>query len=258
MPYYSHLKNIHRADYDIRQEQLDWEQNDEDYRKEIYDMIKHYDSVDDCGDRTFWYDSVYEALKVRDYSGFDDSWVDHKFDFRNTYPSRVWCWRCLNYGCKCSFRFCSCDLCYEVCTTSGYEAHTLVKKYFSAEEIYNTHEVIVGKHLAEEKQRQSLNTCWCSRVEVHINPFEKKEFLRHVLSRKEGIEPFEPQEIDMGPISRCAIWYLQEIIRQKAKELHDAKELREKAEILAKYGLTLEDHEEMKRKWKEEKETSKE
>ena len=135
MPYHS-TKNFHKADYDIRQEQLDWEQNDEDYRKEMYDMMKHFDSFDDCGGRTFWYDSVYEQLKGRDYSDFDDSWAHDKYypEYATYYRTQQhWCKRCETYGCRCSFHFCSCELCYEVCTTNLYDRRSLIQKYYSVQ-----------------------------------------------------------------------------------------------------------------------------
>ena len=241
MPYHS-KKNIHRADFDIRQEQLDWEENDEDYRKEIYDMIEDIDSFTECGDRTYWYDSVYEPLKYRDYSAFDDYWVHEKhypFYALSYRTQKQWCKRCNNYGCKCSFRYCSCDMCYEVCTATIYNAKPLIQKYFSVQEIHDMNERIIQEHCSKPEKR----CCQQYYVDCQYYPTNTTS----PLIKKEN----EPDEIDMRFVTLCTVQHFLDILNEKAKELHNQKENHEKAELLAKYGLTLADHEEMKRQRRE-------
>lgn len=242
MPYHT-TKNVHRADHDIRQQQLDWEENDEDYRKEIFLLLQiPYHTKSDG-----WTDDVYYTLKYRDYNAFNNYWATEKYRKplkRNT----DWCWRCHNYGCVCSFRYCSCDFCYEVGTYTIYSAKPLLQKYFSAQEIYDTNERIIKEHCSLGKHCCQKHYVDCKYFPSSTSPLLKQEIYKYLLSGKEGIQPFTPQEIDMRFVTFCTVEYLFNILRDEVKECHNQKELNEKIALLAKYGMTLADHEEAKQK----------
>ena len=233
MPYHS-KKNIHRADFDIRQEQLDWEENDEDYRQEIFRLLQI--PVWTKGDG--WTDYVYYPLKYRDYNAFNTYWTNAKYA-PYYLTQKQWCWRCHNYGCICSFRYCSHDMCYEVSTHTMYSAKPLIQKYFSVQEIHDTNERIIQEHCSKPEKR----CCQQYYVDCQYYPTNTTS----PLIKKEN----EPDEIDMRFVTLCTVQHFLDILNEKAKELHNQKENHEKAELLAKYGLTLADHEEMKRQRRE-------
>ena len=230
MPLYS-TKNVHRADFDVRQEQLDWEENDEDYRKDIYNMMEIIDSYTECGDRTHWYDSVYDLFSFRDYSAFDDYWVHEIHNpvrARSWRRLKRWCWRCNTYGCRCSFKYCSCDMCYEYTTTR--DRKKLIAKYFSPEQILET----LQDHLRTKN-------CWgCARMKGSL--VSKREVTRY-LCRRSSSDVFIPQTLEMDCLPLCVVSILDTQFGQEVKELHAQREHNEKCVLLAKYGLTLEDYE---------------
>lgn len=243
MPYHS-TKNIHRADHEIRQEQLDWEMNDQDYASEIFTWIQIPYYTKGSG----FTDTIYYNIKHR-VDPFNHYWsIEKQRQEEDKKNNKYSCPKCRYKECLCSFGGCTCYLCYEISRANRCYTHeSLVQKYFSAQEINDANNQIITEHT---KKKRSF--CACISKKGTTSVFLKQERVKHLLSEKEGIQTYEPLEVNMKLVSDCTIKHLFNILKEEAKKEHDQNELNEKVAILAKYGMTLEDHEEAKRKRREE------
>lgn len=153
-----------------------------------------------------------------DVDPFDTSWTYAQREGKPStthYKNARHCYHCHQYYCRCDLQQCSHERCQE--HTSKEDRKALVKKYISAEELNKMNDKIIQAHLQENR--------YCSCLWLHVPPNYPRD--------------------DM--ISYCTIMHFDMLLGKEVEAHHKQAELEEKIELLAKYGLTLAEYEEMKR-----------
>jgi hypothetical protein len=143
---------------------------------------------------------------------FNTSWVE----FIGLRKSTEDCFCCNKTDCP--YRGCACDLCYMYKKLQY--TRNVVKEFFPTQQILD--------------------------MDAPSDPrvFNKKELYQIALSS----EHLEPVDINFTFIKRTTIDKCWKILQEELKEYHQQKEKRELVEMLAKYGLTLEEHQKLKQK----------
>ncbi len=213
MPYHS-SKNFHRA----QQQELDkleetyWTEFENYGTLRFNSHIPWYCHAND----TRYHSECPSDCQCRDYSwdrAFSAKWVK-----RVGKKSDVQCLCCFKEDCR--YRGCSCDLCYDLIKLKW--KHDVVEKYFSTDEI-----------LA---------------VDAPSDPrvFVPKVDYKNILSGKYQTEGVDVPKINIYRVKLSTIEVFWKILQEELLKQHQQKELEERVALLAKYGLTLEDHEKAK------------
>ena len=162
--------------------------------------------------------------------------------------------------------WCSCPLCIEFVDSKEVD---LVQKYFSAQEILDTNAELKRQHLQNYEKSGLTIDCdccmrgrwlyWYSSASCQYNSkewfyetylkipdsqlFLKSELYAHVLSRNHDTTPFTPKRVNMEYVMPCTLNTLLERYKETLLDIHKHKERREKAELFARYGLSLSEYE---------------
>ena len=149
---------------------------------------------------------------------YDDYYVEHNHygSWSNTYPYQFDCGA-----------YTPCEFCYEYKTT--HDRKSLIEEYFTPQQILET----LQTHLQD-------TNCWCyERGRTHVLRRRVNSMLH---PRRSSIDVSIPKEYEPDVMTDCVIRILDKQLGNEVKALHEYKVRNEKMDVLAKYGLTLDDY----------------